>query len=146
MNKIKIIIVMILISCASTGKTDYKLSEVQEKYFDVKETKEMVKESKTMSEIEKIKVNNSLEKCELGRDSLLAEIKALRDENSKIKIENTNLKELNSKLNLELNETKEDAGKFYGIQYVVGTAITFLVLGLIFWIVKKFNLKIPFLT
>jgi chromosome segregation ATPase len=144
MNKIKIVVLMILISCSSAP--EYRLSEAQEKFFDVKETKVMVKESKTMSEVEKVKVNNSLEKCELGRDSLLAEIKGLRDENSKIKIENANLKELNSKLNQELNETKEDAGKFYGIQYVVGTVITFLILGLIFWIVKKFNVKIPFLT
>ena len=146
MNKIKIIVLMILIGCASTGKTDYKLSEVQEKYFDVKETKEMVNESKTMSEVEKVKINNSLEKCELGRDSLLAEIKALRDENSKIKIENSNLKEDNLRLNKDLNQTKEDAGKFYGIEYLFGIVITFLMLGLIFWIVKKFNLKIPFLT
>ena len=144
MNKIKIVILMILMSCSSTP--EYRLSEAQEKFFDVKETKVMVKESKTISEVEKERINNSLEKCELGRDSLLAEIKALRIENSNIKIENSNLKEDNLRLNKDLNQTKEDAGKFYGIQYIVGIVITFLVLGLIFWIVKKFNLKIPFLT
>lgn len=146
MNKIKIIVLMILISCASTGKTDYKLSEAQEKFFDVKETKEMVKESKTMSEIEKVKVNNSLEKCELGRDSLLAEIKGLREENSQLKETNKNLISENSQLHKDLSQTKEDAGKFYGIEYLIGIVITFLIIGIIIWIVKKFNIKIPFLT
>jgi chromosome segregation ATPase len=145
MNKIKIILVALVISCASTGKTDYKLSEAQEKFFDVKDTKVLVKESKTISEVEKEKINNSLEKCEIGRDSLLTEINKLRKENSDLKTENTGLREDNSKLNKELNETKEDAGRFYGIQYVVGTIITFIILGLIFWIIKKFNLKIPFI-
>ena len=144
MNKIKIVIIAILIGCASTP--EYRLSEAQEKFFDVKETKEMVKQSKTISEVEKEKINNSLEKCEIGRDSLLAEINKLRKENSDLKTENTGLRENNSKLNKELNETKEDAGRFYGIQYVIGTIITFIILGLIFWIIKKFNVKIPFLT
>ena len=144
MNKIKIVILMILMSCSSAP--EYRLSEAQEKFFDVKETKVMVKESKTISEVEKVKINNSLEKCELGRDSLLAEIKALRIENSELITTNKELVSDNKKLSQELNETKEDAGKFYGIEYLFGIVITFLVLGLIFWIVKKFNLKIPFLT
>ena len=144
MNKIKIVILMILMSCSSAP--EYRLSEAQEKFFDVKETKVMVKESKTISEVEKVKINNSLEKCELGRDSLLAEIKALRIENSELITTNKELVSDNKKLSQELNETKEDAGKFYGIEYLFGIVITFLVLGLIFWMVKKFNLKIPFLT
>lgn len=144
MNKIKIVILMILMSCSSAP--EYRLSEAQEKFFDVKETKVMVKESKTISEVEKVKINNSLEKCELGRDSLLAEIKALRIENSELITTNKELVSDNKKLSQELNETKEDAGKFYGIEYLFGIVITFLVLGLIFWIVKKFNVKIPFLT
>lgn len=144
MNKIKIIILMILMSCSSTP--EYRLSEAQEKFFDVKETKVMVKESKTMTEVEKVKVNNSLEKCEIGRDSLLAEINQLKKENLELKNFNKELVSDNKKLHLELNQTKEDAGKFYGIEYLFGIVITFLVLGLIFWIVKKFNVKIPFLT
>ena len=144
MNKIKIVILMILMSCSSAP--EYRLSEAQEKFFDVKETKEMVKESKTISEVEKVKINNSLEKCEIGRDSLLAELIVLRKLNSELITTNKELMSDNKKLSQELNETKEDAGKFYGIEYLFGIVITFLVLGLIFWIVKKFNLKIPFLT
>ena len=144
MNKIKIVILMILMSCSSAP--EYRLSEAQEKFFDVKETKVMVKESKTISEVEKVKINNSLEKCEIGRDSLLAEINGLKKLNSELITTNKELVSDNKKLSQELNETKEDAGKFYGIEYLFGIVITFLVLGLIFWIVKKFNVKIPVLT